>query len=126
MFLFIGRKNKPKSSQKPTNFIAYLNNSVFPPLLSEEDERYHLEALQEGNEESRNILIEHNLRLVAHIGKKFESTGIDREDLISIGTIGLIKGIKTFRRDKGTRLATYVARCIEKPIHSQSLLIKIV
>lgn len=116
MFFPLSQRIRPKSKQKSANFIAYLNNSVFPPLLSEEDEGRHLLALQEGNEESRNILIEHNLRLVAHIGKKFESTGIDREDLISIGTIGLIKGIKTFRRDKGTRLATYVARCIENEI----------
>ena len=72
--------------------------------------------LSEGDEEARNILIEHNLRLVAHICKKFENTGIDKGDLLSIGTIGLIKGINTFSLHRKTRLATYVARCIENEI----------
>jgi len=72
--------------------------------------------MQEGDEEARNKLIEHNLRLVAHIVKKFENTGEDMEDLISIGTIGLIKGVESFKAGKGTKLATYAARCIENEI----------
>ena len=72
--------------------------------------------MAEGNEEARNILIEHNLRLVAHIVKKFENTGEDSEDLISIGTIGLIKAIESYSQGKGTKLATYAARCIENEI----------
>ncbi len=98
------------------NFINYLSNNIFPPLLSEEEEAKNLELFAAGDIEARNILIEHNLRLVAHICKKFESTGLDKGDLLSIGTIGLIKGINTFCLDKGTRLATYVARCIENEI----------
>ncbi|MGI6360813.1 MAG: RNA polymerase sporulation sigma factor SigK [Bacillota bacterium] len=97
-------------------FIAYLNNNVFPALLSEEEERKNLLLWEEGDLEARNILIEHNLRLVAHICKKFENTGSDKDDLISIGTIGLIKGINTFKVSRGTRLSTYTARCIENEI----------
>jgi len=79
--------------------------------------------MAEGNDEARNILIEHNLRLVAHIVKKFENTGEDSEDLISIGTIGLIKAIESYSENKGTKLATYAARCIENEIlmHLRSL-----
>lgn len=72
--------------------------------------------MQEGDEEARNKLIEHNLRLVAHLVKKFENTGEDMEDLISIGTIGLIKGVESFSTGKGTKLATYAARCVENEI----------
>ncbi len=72
--------------------------------------------MAEGDSHARNMLIEHNLRLVAHIVKKFENTGEDSEDLISIGTIGLIKGIESFSEGKGTKLATYAARCIENEI----------
>lgn len=97
-------------------FIAYLHNSIFPPLLTAAEEEDCLRRLAEGDEEARSQLIEHNLRLVAHICKKFESSGIDKDDLLSIGTIGLIKGIGTFRQDKGARLATYAARCIENEI----------
>jgi len=99
--------------------IAYISNSIFPPLLSAEEESYHIAACKKGNMESRNALIEHNLRLVAHICKKFESSGIDKDDLISIGTIGLIKAINSFSQDRGTRLATYAARCIENEILMQ-------
>ncbi len=98
------------------NFIGYISNNVFPTPLNETEEAFHLKKLKEGDEDSRNILIEHNLRLVAHICKKFENTGLDKDDLISIGTIGLIKAINTFQNDKGTRLATYAARCIENEI----------
>lgn len=96
---------------------GYISNSnVFPLPLSEEEESALLIKLEQGNEEARNILIERNLRLVAHIVKKFDSTGEDIDDLISIGTIGLIKGIGTFKRNRNTRLATYAARCIENEI----------
>jgi RNA polymerase sporulation-specific sigma factor len=92
------------------------NNNVFPLPLTEEEESALLTKLEQGDEEARNILIERNLRLVAHIVKKFDSTGEDVDDLISIGTIGLIKGIGTFKRNRNTRLATYAARCIENEI----------
>ncbi|MBZ4652863.1 MAG: spoIIIC [Peptococcaceae bacterium] len=94
----------------------YLNNNAFPQPLSDEEETYYLEEFKKGNMNARNTLIEHNLRLVAHIGKKFDSTGEDKDDIISIGTIGLIKAINTFDSDKGTKLATYAARCIENEI----------
>lgn len=90
-----------------------INSNSFPQPLSREEERKYLILYAEGNEQARNILVEHNLRLVAHIVKKYHNTGKDTDDLISIGTIGLIKGISTFNPDKGTRLATYAARCIE-------------
>ena len=99
--------------------IAYLNNHIFPPLLTEEEEAAYIRSFQLGNMDARNALIEHNLRLVTHICKKFESTGLDKEDLISIGTIGLIKGINTFSPERGARLATYTARCIENEILMQ-------
>lgn len=117
-------------------FVAYINNNAFPQPLREEDEAYYLQVLsisktktcksrQETREveQARNILVEHNLRLVAHLVKKFDGTGEDGDDLISIGTIGLIKGINTFDPGKGTKLATYAARCIENEIlmHLRSL-----
>jgi RNA polymerase sporulation-specific sigma factor len=92
------------------------NNNIFPLPLTEEEESIFLARLEQGDDEARNILIERNLRLVAHIVKKFDSTGEDIDDLISIGTIGLIKGIGTFKRNRNTRLATYAARCIENEI----------
>lgn len=94
-------------------FVTYVKNNAFPQPLSEAEEMKYLNQLKEGNEHARNLLIEHNLRLVAHIVKKFENTGEDTEDLISIGTIGLIKGVESYSPDKGTKLATYAARCIE-------------
>ena len=103
---------------KGAAFIGYISNNIFPPLLSEEEEAKYLELLALGDEKARNILIEHNLRLVAHICRKFEGTGIDKDDLISIGTIGLIKGVNTFQSGKGSRLATYAARCIENAMLS--------
>ncbi|MFZ5943359.1 MAG: RNA polymerase sporulation sigma factor SigK [Bacillota bacterium] len=96
--------------------ISYITNNAFPQPLSEEDEGKYLALLQKGDEEARNVLIKHNLRLVAHITKKFDGTNEDNDDLISIGTIGLIKGINTFDLQKGTKLATYAARCIENEI----------
>nr|WP_018705773.1 sigma-70 family RNA polymerase sigma factor [Siminovitchia fordii] len=96
--------------------VSYVKNNAFPQPLSPEDEKKYLMRMAEGDEEARNILIEHNLRLVAHIVKKFENTGEDSEDLISIGTIGLIKAIESYSFGKGTKLATYAARCIENEI----------
>lgn len=92
------------------------NNSLFPEPLSEEEESKYLKKYMEGDEDARNILIERNLRLVAHICKKYNIPNVDNDDLISIGTIGLIKGINTFNTDKGVRLATYASRCIENEI----------
>lgn len=92
---------------------AYLNHQVFPQPLEENEERQYLDELKNGSQDARNRLIEHNLRLVAHVVKKYESSGEDLEDLISIGTIGLIKAINTFNGERGVRLATYAARCIE-------------
>ena len=88
----------------------------FPRHLSAPEERACLERLAQGDPEARNTLIEHNLRLVAHIVKKYYSQNADQDDLISIGTIGLIKGISSFNPAKGARLATYAARCIENAI----------
>ena len=94
-------------------FIGYIINQTFPQPLSEEQEKLCLQRFYAGDEEAKNLLIEHNLRLVAHILKKFDGTGEEVDDLISIGTIGLIKAINTFNPDKGAKLATYAARCIE-------------
>lgn len=91
----------------------------FPQPLTPEEEQKYIEAYREGSEDARNILIERNLRLVAHIVKKYSSFSSDSDDLISIGTIGLIKAISTFDQSKGTRLATYAARCIENEILMQ-------
>lgn len=88
----------------------------FPPPLSAAKERELLQKVQEGDINARNKLIEHNLRLVAHIVKKYYATGADQDDLISIGTVGLIKAVSTFKSDKKIRLATYAARCIENEI----------
>lgn len=96
--------------------VSYISSNTFPQPLSEEEENLYLKRFKKGDEKARHILIEHNLRLVAHITKKFESTGEDLDDLISIGTLGLIKAINTFDQDKGTKLATYAARCIENEI----------
>jgi len=97
-------------------FVSYVKNQAFPQPLSAEDESKYLEEMQNGSQTARNKLIEHNLRLVAHIVKKFDNTGEDMEDLISIGTIGLIKGVESFKVGRGTKLATYAARCIENEI----------
>ncbi|MBQ2785962.1 MAG: RNA polymerase sporulation sigma factor SigK [Oscillospiraceae bacterium] len=93
-----------------------LSTGSFPKPLSAQEERYYLEQSEKGDLEARNILIERNLRLVAHIMKKYYAQTSDQEDLISIGTIGLIKGITTFDTSKGARLATYAARCVENEI----------
>ena len=93
-----------------------LQTGSFPKPLTEEEERHYLALAAQGDLEARNVLIERNLRLVAHIMKKYYAQAADQEDLISIGTIGLIKGITTFDASKGSRLATYAARCIENAI----------
>ena len=93
-----------------------LSAGSFPKPLTQQEESYYLERAAQGDQEARNILIERNLRLVAHVVKKYYSQVSDQEDLISIGTIGLIKGITTFDESKGARLATYAARCVENAI----------
>ncbi len=93
-----------------------LNTGSFPKPLTAEEERHYLELSTKGDLEARNILIERNLRLVSHIMKKYYAQTSDQEDMISIGTIGLIKGITTFDPSKGARLATYAARCVENEI----------
>lgn len=106
-----------------TLLVSYVKNNAFPQPLSEVEEALHLQRMAEGDPVSRNLLVEHNLRLVAHIVKKFDNTGEDLEDLISIGTIGLIKAIESYQAGKGTKLATFAARCIENEIlmHLRSL-----
>ncbi|MCW2277297.1 RNA polymerase sporulation sigma factor SigK [Heliophilum fasciatum] len=99
-----------------TALLSFISNNAFPQPLSEKDEADCLCRLREGDEAARQKLIEHNLRLVAHLVKKFDGTGENNDDLISIGTIGLIKAINTFDAGKGTKLATYAARCIENEI----------
>lgn len=110
-----------------TGFFAFLKsgvillgyiqgNSLFPEPLSPEEEKEYIDKMKLGDEEARNILIERNLRLVAHISKKYSTTNIDQDDLISIGSIGLIKGINSFDDSKNIRLATYAARCIDNEI----------
>lgn len=97
-------------------FTGSYSNNVFPNPLSEEEEKEMILRMQNHDEEARNILIEHNLRLVAHIVKKFESKNVSQDDLISIGTIGLIKGIDSYNESKKTKITTYAARCIENEI----------
>ena len=93
-----------------------LSSGSFPSPLSPKEEEYYLKLSAQGDMEARNVLIEHNLRLVTHIMKKYYAQTADQEDLISIGTIGLIKGITSFDAEKGVRLATYAARCVENEI----------
>ena len=94
------------------------NSGSFPRPLSASEERHYLSLLKTGSQSAKNVLIERNLRLVAHIIKKYYANAKDQDDLISIGTIGLIKAVSTFDGNKGTRLATYAARCIENAILS--------
>lgn len=103
--------------QSVTLLLSYISSgNAFPKPLSSKEEAKYLELFQAGDLNARNKLIEHNLRLVAHIAKKYTATVRDSEDLLSIGTIGLIKGISSFNPKKGARLATYAARCIENEI----------
>lgn len=89
---------------------------TFPNPLTPAKERECLERLKEGDQEARRLLIEHNMRLVAHVVKKYQYTDYDTEDLLSVGTIGLIKAVNTFKPDRGSRLATYAAKCVENEI----------
>lgn len=103
--------------QSTTLLLSYIANSnAFPRPLSAKEERECLKRFADGDMEARNTLIEHNLRLVAHIVKKYTGCGQEQEELLSIGTIGLIKGISSFNPEKGTRLATYAARCVDNEI----------
>lgn len=95
---------------------GYIENKSFPSALSEADEREYIERYCAGDENAREKLIEHNLRLVVHIAKKYSHSVADRDDFISIGTIGLIKGVNTYDKTRSIRLATYVSRCIENEI----------
>ena len=95
------------------------NSGSFPKPLSAREEQMYLERSLAGDLEARNILVEHNLRLVAHIIKKYYTQSAEQEDLISIGTIGLIKAVDTFRPERKIRLATYASRCVENAILSQ-------
>lgn len=97
-------------------FVSYVKHNAFPSPLTADEEADCISRLRNGDEEARNKLIEHNLRLVAHLAKKFDSSGEDPEDLISIGTIGLIKAVESFRPEHGTKLATFAARCINNEI----------
>lgn len=97
-------------------FLGSLKSESYPEKLSEEEEQFYLLSFKKGSNEARSKLIEHNLRLVAHIVKKYESSNEERDDLLSIGIIGLIKGIDTFNHNATNKLATYVARCIENEI----------
>ena len=99
-----------------------LQTGSFPKPLTAQEERHYLALAAQGDIEARNVLIERNLRLVAHIMKKYYTQTADQEDLISIGTIGLIKGISTFDDSKGVRLATYAARCVENATLSPATL----
>ena len=97
-------------------FTGSYGNNVFPPTLSLEEEEKYVDLMLKGNKEARSILIEHNLRLVAHIVKKFDSKNVDTDDLISIGTIGLIKGVDTYKKNPKVKITTYAARCIQNEI----------
>lgn len=97
-------------------FTGSYSNGVFPEPLKPEEEEQMITKMLNGDKEARNTLIEHNLRLVAHIVKKFDNSNYDTDDLISIGTIGLIKGIDSYQKSKATKITTYVARCIENEI----------
>lgn len=97
-------------------FTGSYSNNVFPEPLSEEEEKDAIDKMLKGDKSARNKLIEHNLRLVVFLAKKYENTNIDLEDLVSIGTIGLIKGVNTYKLDKNIKLATYASRCIDNEI----------
>lgn len=115
--LYVKFLNENEDNNFETLPIFYIGaNSNLPPPLTIEEEETFLEELSKGKEEVRQILVERNLRLVVYIAKKFENTGIGLEDLISIGTIGLIKGVNTFNTNKNIKLATYASRCIENEI----------
>ena len=110
-------KNWLEKHLAPGSGLFYIGGSdVLPPPLEREEEEKAIVAMENGDESAKRLLTEHNLRLVVYISRRFENTGINLEDLISIGTIGLIKAINTFRSDKNIKLATYASRCIENEI----------
>ena len=112
IFFFRDQLLKILGLEPPSVF--YIGGSdTLPPPLEREREEQAVNALEQGDEEARSLLIEHNLRLVVYIAKRFENTGVNLEDLISIGTIGLIKAVNTFQSGKNIKLATYASRCIE-------------
>lgn len=92
------------------------NNCLFPESLSQEEEKMYVKKMREGDQDAKNILIEHNLRLVAHVCKKYNNTNVDQDDLISIGSIGLIKGINSYNPEKSIKLSTYISKCIDNEI----------
>jgi len=109
--------NYIKKIFKKKNYLFYLGSTdMLPPPLSKEEEIQYVELSNNGDIEARNKLIEHNLRLVVFLAKKYENTKVDLEDLVSIGTIGLIKGVNTYKLDKNIKLATYASRCIDNEI----------
>lgn len=97
-------------------FFGAIKSESYPPKLTEEEEKYYLELWQKKDKNARSKLIEHNLRLVAHIAKKYENTSEEKDDILSIGIIGLIKAVDTYHYDSNNKLATYAARCIENEI----------
>ena len=113
---FLNNLIKGKLFLNQTDYVFYVASSELPAPLSQEDEDYYILELKNGNTFAKDILIEHNLRLVIYIAKKFDNTNIDMEDLISVGSIGLIKAINSFNGDKNIKLATYASRCIENEI----------
>ncbi len=118
--LFLWRIFNRKDAKKADEICCFIcGNKALPQPLSAEEENFLLERLQGGEEAARDKLIEHNLRLVVYIAKKFETSGIELEDLISIGSIGLIKAVRTYSLDKNIKLATYASRCIENEILMQ-------
>ena len=114
------QKNKNLNFLDAESLVCYIcGNAALPLPLEADEERILLEELSNGNDSAKEKLIEHNLRLVVYIAKKFENTGLDLEDLISIGAIGLIKAVQTYKYDKQIKLATYASRCIENEILMQ-------
>lgn len=112
-----GKTEKTRDENKLQNCIFYIGgNDILPPPFETERENEMIDLLMQGDEEAKSLLIEHNLRLVVYIAKRFDNTGVGVEDLISIGTIGLIKAINTYNPDKKIKLATYASRCIENEI----------
>ncbi len=116
-FITYIKDKKNKHSKAEYDNLLYLNSSsILPPPLTQEEEMNCYDGIRKGDEEAKNKLILHNLRLVVYISKKFENSGVAIDDLISIGTIGLIKAVRTFCPDKNIKLATYASRCIENEV----------
>lgn len=109
-----------KNFSNAENIVCYIRSGEsLPSPLNDDEEKYYIEQAEQGSTYARDKLIEHNLRLVIYIAKKYESTGLEFEDIISIGSVGLIKAVKTFHSDKNIKLATYASRCIENEILMQ-------